>query len=72
MERFLRYSKEHDRAIRLICVLPDGQMKQVTAVVQAYDAREVRLYILRPPQRLTLPVENILSADYVKGDEGQD
>lgn len=72
MERFLRYSREHNRAIRLIVIMPEGTMRQVNAVVEAYDVREARLYILRPPQRLTLPVENILSADYARGDEGQD
>lgn len=72
MERFLRYSREHDRAIRLILIMPDGAMKQVTAVVQGYDDRSARLYILRPPQKVTVPLTDILSADYIKGDEGQD
>ena len=71
MERFLRYSREHDRAIRLIVTMPDGRMRQVNAVVLAYNEREAQLYILRPPQKVTIPLENILSADYAKGDEGQ-
>lgn len=72
MERFLRYSREHNRAIRVICILPDGQMKQLNAVVLSYDAKQVTLYVLRPPQNVTLPLTDILSADYAKGDEGQD
>lgn len=72
MERFLRYSKEHNRAIRLICIMPDGAMRQVNAVVMDWSEREARLYILRPPKYVTLPIENILSADYARGDEGQD
>lgn len=71
MERFLRYSKDHDRAIRLILTMPEGNMKQVTAVVLAMDDKSVTLYIQRPPRKIQVTMEDILSADYVKGDEGQ-
>lgn len=72
MERFLRYSKEHNRAIRLIVIMPDGAMKQISAVVLDYDAAQAKLYVIRPPQNMTLPLSDILSADYARGDEGQD
>ena len=72
MERFLRYSREHDRAIRMIAIMPDGRMRQISAVVLSYDAETASLYVLRPPQNVTLPLGNILSADYARGDEGQD
>ena len=72
MERFLRYSKDHNRDIRLICLMNDGKMRQINAVVLDYDAEQVKLYVLRPPQNVTLPLTDILSADYARGDEGQD
>ena len=71
MERFLQYSRDHERAIRLIALL-DGGMKQLTAVVEAYDDASVSLRTLRPKKELTLPRADVLSADYRKGDEGMD
>ena len=70
MERFLRYSLEHDRAIRVILMHPDGKIRQVNAVVEAMEGDQVRLYIIRPPQRLTLPIRDLLSAANAAGDEG--
>ena len=70
MERFLQYSLERNRAIRLIYLEDGGKLRQVTAVVTAYDEQQVSLYILRPPRNLTVSRTDILSADYRKGDEG--
>ncbi len=70
MERFLRYSLERNRAIRLIYLDEENKMRQVNAVVEGLDGGQVKLYILRPPRKLTLATDRILSADYRKGDEG--
>ena len=71
MIRMLRYSLEKDRPIRLIFLTPEGGMRQVTAVVERLDETTAQLYVLRPPQRLTLPLTDILSADFTKKDDGQ-
>ena len=71
MIRMLRYSLEKDRPIRLIFLTQEGGMRQVTAVVERLDETSAQLYVLRPPQRLTLPLTDILSADFTKEDDGQ-
>ncbi len=70
MDRFLRYSLERDRPIRLIIQAEDGRLRQVSAVVERLEGGSVQLYIIRPPRRLTLPAERILSAGYTAKDEG--
>jgi len=70
MERFLRYSLERQRAIRLMYVDDKGAMKQVNATVCAMDEQQVELSTLRPKRQLTLPRQSLLAADYKKGDEG--
>ena len=70
MERFLTYSLERDRPIRLILQEEDGRLRQVAAVVEGRDGGQVQLYILRPPRRITVPEERILAASYVPKDEG--
>lgn len=72
MERFLRYSLERGRAIRLIYQEEDGRMRQVSAQVTTIQDGEVSLITLRPRREVTLPMERLLSADYRKGDEGQE
>ena len=71
MERFLRYSLERGRAIRLIYQEEDGSMRQVNAQVKAMDSECIALAVLRPKKEITLPLTRLLSADYRKGDEGQ-
>lgn len=71
MERFLRYSLERDRAIRVIYLDDSGAARQVSAKVTALSADEVTLAVQRPRQVLTLPLRQLLSADYRKGDEGE-
>ena len=71
-DRFLRYSLDRDRPIRLILQEEDGRLRQVSAVVEARDGGTVQLYIIRPPRRVTLPEANILAASYAPKDEGLD
>ena len=72
MERMLLYSLERRRAIRLMYLDGGGALRQVTAVVTAMEDGRVKLYVLRPPQDLEIDISDILSADYRKGDEGQE
>ncbi len=72
MERMLQYSLERNRAIRLMFMAEGGAIRQVTAVVTEITGEQVKLYVLRPPQNLVIRKENLLSADYKKGDEGQE
>ena len=71
MERFLRYSLEKGRRIRLIYQTEEGGMKMVNAQVTAMGEHTVRIVTVRPRQEMELPLERILSADYRRGDEGQ-
>ena len=70
MERFLRYSLERDKAIRVIYLDADGRMRQTNAVVEAMENGLVTLYIMRPPSRVPLPASDILGASYTAKDEG--
>lgn len=72
MERFLRYSLERGRAIRLIYQEEDGKMRQVSAQVTGLEGQMVSFTTLRPKREIILPVTHLLSADYRKGDEGQE
>ncbi len=72
MERFLTYSLERDKPIRLILQEEDGRLRQVTAAVEKREGGRVQLYILRPPRRLTVPEDRILAASYAPRDEGLD
>ena len=70
MERFYVYSMERGRAIRLMWQEDDGALKQANAQVTAWDGSMLAVTTLRPKRQLTLRAEQILSADYRKGDEG--
>lgn len=72
MERFLRYSLEKQRPIRLIFFADDGSMKQLNAQVTALQPGRVIFTSLRPKGTYDIPLERLLSADYKRGDEGQD
>ncbi len=69
LERFFRYSLEHNRPIRIM-MMHEGKLRQVNAVIEKQTGNQLSLYILRPPQRITVSVEEVLSCDYAKNDEG--
>lgn len=71
MERFLRYSLEHGRSIRLMFLSEDERLAQVNATVTRLEPDSVTFITLRPKGEYTMPLSRILSADYRKGDEGQ-
>ncbi len=71
MERLFVYSMEHDRMIRLIWQEDDGKLCQANVKVLAWDGRQVTVAAQRPKRTLILSAEQILSADFRKGDEGE-
>ena len=71
MERFLRYSLERQRPIRLIYQRA-GRIWQRKAQVLALTETTVRLRSTRPQEEWEMPRENLLGAEYAPGDEGQE
>lgn len=72
MERFLRYSLEKQRPIRLIYLTQEGGMKQLNAQITSVTQETVRFTSLRPKGEFEIVKASILSADYKKGDEGME
>lgn len=70
MERFYAYSMERQRAIRLMWQEDDGSLRQANAQITAWDGRQLSFTTLRPKGQWTLRAEQVLSADYKKGDDG--
>lgn len=70
MERFFVYSMERGRPIRLIWQEDNGSFCQANAQVTSWDGHTLTATALRPRRVLSLRREQILSADYKKGDEG--
>lgn len=71
MKRFLRYALEHDRRIRAV-FLRDGKMMQKTVSVLAFDGKNVTLRAGARQAPFTLPLSDLLSCDYARGDHGED
>lgn len=75
MERFFVYSKEHNKPIRLLVQMNPGEkMQYLTCIVLTWDAEKV-FYIRarkcdqgKPPREI--PLSQIFSADYARGDHG--
>lgn len=68
MRRFLQYSMTHQRTIRAVFLL-DGVMwqKTITVLELAPEAVTFRMGRKKP---LTIPLADILSCDYARGDHG--
>lgn len=71
MERFLRYSLEKQRPIRLMFYADDGSLRQSNAQVLSITPEAVAFTTTCPKARWVIHPDRILSADYKKGDEGQ-
>ncbi len=69
MERFLRYSLEHERPIRGVLLLKEV-LVQKTFTVLALDPDGVTLRLGPKGQPVLLPLPDILSCDYARGDHG--
>ena len=70
MTRFLRYAVEHERKIRAVFLL-DGQLMQKTVTVVSYDENEFQLQIGKK-KPIALPITDLLSCDYARGDHGEE
>ena len=70
MIRFLRYAVEHERKIRAV-FLVDGAMMQKTVSVLSYDESSVTLRA-GAKKTFTIPLADVLSCDYARGDHGED
>lgn len=71
MTRFLRYAVEHERKIRAVFLL-NGEMLQKTVSVLAYDEETVTLRIGAKKAPFEIPMTDLLSCDYARGDHGED
>ena len=71
MKRFLRYSLERGRKIRAVLLL-DGQMVQRTLLVLEDNGISVTALVGAGKKPRTIPLEDILSCDYARGDHGEE
>ena len=69
MRRMLLYSLERMRPIRMI-FMQEEAMRQVNCVVTALNDKSATVRILRPQQDAVIDLNDILSVDYKKGDDG--
>lgn len=71
MERFLRYSLEHGRKIRLVLTL-ENRLQQKNALVTALDETGATLIFGGKKTPVRVPLDDILSCDYARGDHGEE
>jgi len=71
MTRFLRYAVDHDRKIRAVFLL-EGQMVQKTVSIVEYNEETVTIRIGSKKTPLVLPIADLLSCDYARGDHGEE
>lgn len=71
MNRFLRYSLQNGRKIRVMFML-GGTIVQKNAVVLTLDETSATLRLSAKKEPITVALQNILSCDYARGDHGED
>ena len=71
MMRFLRYAVEHERKIRAVFLL-EGKMVQKTVSVLGYDEKTVTRLLGGRKTPLVLPMADVFSCDYARGDHGEE
>lgn len=71
MMRFLRYSQEKGRRIRAMLMV-EGKLMQQPVTVLEYSETEATLMVGQRKKPITLPIADILSCDYARGDNGED
>ncbi len=71
MIRFLRYAMEHGRKIRAV-YCQDGRLLQRTVSVLSFDGACVTLRVGAKGKPFTLPLSDVLSCDYARGDHGEE
>ena len=71
MIRFLRYSQEKGRRIRAMLMV-EGKLMQQPVTVLEYNESEATLMVGQRKKPVTVAIEDILSCDYARGDNGED
>ncbi|MDD3333921.1 MAG: hypothetical protein PHI98_00245 [Eubacteriales bacterium] len=71
MMRFLRYSMERGRKIRAMLLL-NGQLVQRSMLVLDLDPLKATVLLGSKKEPVTIPLADILSCDYGRGDHGED
>ncbi|MBE0601814.1 MAG: hypothetical protein IH607_08490 [Firmicutes bacterium] len=71
MNRFLRYSLQNGRKIRVMLML-DGAIVQKNAVVLALEDTSAVLQLSQKKAPVTVALHDILSCDYARGDHGEE
>lgn len=69
VDRFLRYSLEHGRKIAVI-VQDENGIRRMNITVARADADTVYYTAARGKKEKALPREQILAANYARGDDG--
>ena len=70
MNRFLRYSLDNQRKIRMMLML-DGAILQKNAVVLSLTDTQATLKLGAKKAPVTVALADILSCDYARGDHGE-
>lgn len=70
MERFLQYSLKHGRTIRAM-MLWNGSLIQKPITVLAIQDGAIMLRMGTRKNPLEIPIADILSCDYARGDRGE-
>ncbi len=68
---FFRYSLEKQKKIRVM-LLQNGVLTQKNAVVLAADDTTVTLRLGAKKEPVAVPIADVLSCDYARGDHGED
>lgn len=71
MNRFLRYSLEKQRKIRVMLTL-SGEIVQKNAVVLSLDGNQATLKFGAKKAPVVVELTDILSCDYARGDHGEE
>jgi hypothetical protein len=71
VNRFLRYSLQNGRKIRLMLLL-DGAIIQKNAVVLALYETSAILRFSSKKEPVTVALTDVLSCDYARGDHGEE
>ncbi len=69
MTRFLRYAIEHGRKLRMVLML-NGAIVQKTVRVESCSPDSAVIYIGASRKPTEIPLADILSCDYARGDHG--
>ena len=71
MTRFLRYAMERGRKLRAVFML-DGKLVQKTVTVLGYTDTELTMLIGAKKKPTVIPMNDLLSCDYARGDHGDE